>query len=213
MSWIDELRHELAAAQMPPRRRRRIILELEDHLSCDPTAVERLGEPRELASRFADEIGTTRSLRAAFAVFLALAPFGLLFGALAGLVGPAHLRGSDENLIGPAVILGTQLAFVGGTLALVRAWRLRRAKSVPAAQAAILRRRAGLGTGRRPAHTRRDRDRYTEAACSCRPLVRAARLRNGGCRRRRPRRRRPGARLGCTASTGWPRPAVRRPRV
>ncbi len=147
MSWLDDLRRELAAARVPARRRRRICAELDDHLRCDPTAADRLGDPAELAERFADEVGTALSLRAAFAIFLALAPFGLLFGALAVLLGPAHFTSGDENLIGPAVILGTQLAFVGGTLALLRAWRLRRSSIVPAAQAAILRRRTFLGLG------------------------------------------------------------------
>src|SRR5262249_54857677 len=41
--------------------------------------------------------------------------------------------------------LGGQLAFVGGTLALLRAWRLRRARVVSAADATVLRRRVMLG--------------------------------------------------------------------
>jgi hypothetical protein len=145
VSWLAELRRELEAARIPAGRRRRIETELADHLQCEPSAADRLGDPAELARRFADEVGTALSRRAAFAVFLALAPFGLLFGALVALLGPAHLKASDPNLVGPAVILGTQLAFVGGSLAMLRAWRLRRAAAVPAAQATVLRRRALLG--------------------------------------------------------------------
>jgi hypothetical protein len=147
MNWLDDLGRELAAARIPAARRRRIIAELDDHLNCDPSAVERLGDTVVLARRFADETGTALSRRAAFAVFFALAPFGLLFGALLALLGPAGFRASDENLVGPAVILGTQLAFVGGTLALLRAWRTRRETAVPTAQTAILLRRSALGLG------------------------------------------------------------------
>jgi hypothetical protein len=145
MSWLDDLRRELEAARIPTRRRTRILAELDDHLHCDPTAVDRLGDPALLARRFADETGTALARRAGFGIFLALAPFGLLFGALAALLGPAGFRSTDANLVGPAVILGTQLAFVGGTLAALRTWRLRREASVTAAGATVVLRRAALG--------------------------------------------------------------------
>lgn len=144
-AWLDELARELTAARVPAGRRRRVLAELEDHLVCDPGSVDRLGEPALVAARFADELGTALARRAAFAVFFALAPFGLLFGALLALLAPAHFRSGDPNLIGPAVVLGTQLAFVGGTLGLLRAWRLRAERSLPAAAAAVLRRRALVG--------------------------------------------------------------------
>jgi hypothetical protein len=147
VSWLDDLRRELAAKRIPPGRRRRIIAELDDHLRCDPSASDRLGEPAALAKRFADEVGTALSRRAAFATFVALAPFGLLFGTLMALLGVAHFRSGDPNLLGPAVILGTQIAFVGGSLAALRAWRLRGATAVPAAEAAVLLRRAAFGLG------------------------------------------------------------------
>lgn len=145
MSWIEDLARELAAARVPRNRRLRIVAELEDHLACDPTAEARLGRPGELARRFADELGTTLSRRAAFAVFLALVPLGLLSGALFAALGPAGYTSSKPNFIGGAVILGTQLAFVGGTLALLRAWRIRRELVVPAAQSTVLLRRGALG--------------------------------------------------------------------
>jgi hypothetical protein len=43
-----------------------------------------------------------------------------------------------------ALVVGAQLAFVGGTLAVLRAWRLRRLAVIPAAEARIVLRRAGL---------------------------------------------------------------------
>jgi hypothetical protein len=131
---IDELDRELAAVGVSARRRRRIRLELEDHLACDPSA--HLGDPRELALQFADELGTAYARRAGYVVFLALAPIGALSILLAAV-------GADVVNVG--TILGGQLAFVGGTLALVRAWRLRRARVVSAADATVLRRRVLLG--------------------------------------------------------------------
>jgi hypothetical protein len=143
VSWLDELDRELAAARIPGARRRRIVAELADHLRSDPDAP--LGEPHALARRFADELGTARSLRAGFGIFLALAPFGLLFGALVALFGPAGFHSRDVTPIGPAVVAGVQLAFVGGVLAALRAWRMRGSSAAGAGDAAIVLRRAALG--------------------------------------------------------------------
>ena len=140
---IDELDRELAACGVPAHRRRRIRVELEDHLACDPSAD--LGDPRELARQFADELGTAYARRAGFAAFLLLVPFGLLFGALFAFA--AVYTASGPPALKIALVVGVQLAFVGGTLALLRAWRLRRLVAIPAAEARILLRRAGLAVG------------------------------------------------------------------
>jgi hypothetical protein len=145
VTWLGEFERSLEGIRMPLNRRRRIYRELEDHLSCDPTASDRLGDPRELASRFADEVGTSLSRRASYAAFFALAPLGVLFGLLFALQGAANLGSTDPNLVGPAVIFGTQIAFVGGMLALLRVYRLRGEAVFPGAQARILLRRSGLG--------------------------------------------------------------------
>lgn len=138
---IDRLDRELAACGVPARRRHRIRLELEDHLACDPAAD--LGDPAELARRFADELGTAYARRAAYAGFLALAPLGILFAALFALT--AVYTTSAPPGLTAAIVVGVQLAFVGGVLGLLRAWRLRRVAVVPAAEARILLRRAALG--------------------------------------------------------------------
>lgn len=136
---IDELDRELAALGMPARRRRRIRWELEDHLACRPNAD--LGDPHELARQFANELGTAYARRASFAIFALLAPFGLLFGAL--FVSSERL-GNPPLALDLALVIGVQTAFVGGTLALLRAWRLRRMAVIPAGEAGILLRRAAL---------------------------------------------------------------------
>jgi hypothetical protein len=127
------LERELRDAGIPRGRRARILAELDDHRHCDPDAD--LGDPHALARQFADELGTAYARRAGFAVFLALVPVGLLFGALFAFSASAANVGT---------VLGTQLAFVGGTLALLRAWRLRRMLVIPAAESRVILRRASL---------------------------------------------------------------------
>ncbi len=136
----DELDRELRAVGVSARRRRRIRLEFEDHLACDPSAD--LGDPRELARQFADELGTLYARRAGLAIFILLAPFGMLTIALFLF---ASVRAANPPLaLMLALVVGVQLAFVGGTLAALRAWRLRRLGVIPAAEAGVLVRRACL---------------------------------------------------------------------
>jgi hypothetical protein len=142
VTWLDDFDTELGRAHVPTARRRRILAELADHLGCDPAAEARLGEPAALASQFADQLGTTLARRAAFASFLALVPLGVLFPAVFAFGAMYANVAAGATIL---LIVGVQLAFVGGTLALVRAWRLRRAVVCPAAEGRVLRRRAGLG--------------------------------------------------------------------
>lgn len=143
MTWLESLDRELRQARIPSSRRRRILAELSDHLASDPAAGERLGTPAALARQFADELGTAFARRAAFASFLALVPLGVLSAALFTF---AAVYTTDVEA-GATIVLvgGVQLAFVGGTLALLRAWRLRRAVLISAAEGRVLRRRAVLG--------------------------------------------------------------------
>lgn len=137
---IDELDRELRAVGVPARRRRRITLELEDHLACDPDAD--LGDPRALARQFADELGTALARRAGLAIVVLLAPLGILTVAFFLF---ASVRVSYPPLaLTLALLVGVQLAFVGGALAATRAWRLRRLVVIPAVEAGVLVRRAGL---------------------------------------------------------------------
>jgi hypothetical protein len=143
MSWLDELDEELRTTGMPRSRRRRIRAELADHLASDPDAEARLGSPAALARQFADELGTVYARRAGYGIFFALVPVGLMFGAVFALAA-VH----TTNLDAPVTLgltLGVQLAFVGGMLALLRAWRTRRAPVLASAEARILVHRAWLG--------------------------------------------------------------------
>jgi hypothetical protein len=64
---IAELGRELAAVGIRGRERDRILAEFADHLACDPDAV--LGDPRELARQFADDLATDTTRRAALWTF------------------------------------------------------------------------------------------------------------------------------------------------
>ena len=68
---IADLRRELAAVGIHGRERDRILAEFADHLAYDPDAV--LGDPRELAQQFADDLATDTTRRAALWTFGALA--------------------------------------------------------------------------------------------------------------------------------------------
>ncbi len=143
MSWPDELERQLRTAGVPAARRRRIATEFQDHLACDESAVTRLGEPEAVARQFADELGTSFARQAGLVTFLALVPFGVLVGVLF-LLAALNTANSDSALTLP-LVLGTQIAFVGGTLALLRAWRYRREAVIPAGEARVLLRRAAFG--------------------------------------------------------------------
>ena len=73
MSWIEQLSLELHARGVPRRERTRIVIELDDHIACEPGCEDRLGEPRALATSFADELATSEARGSAFATFAALA--------------------------------------------------------------------------------------------------------------------------------------------
>lgn len=148
MRYLDELRDELAGRRLPRRTRERILIEIEDHLACDPQAD--LGDPRQLASEFADQLGTSRMRQAALAVFGALAVAGLGFGVAfvsqaGGSLARAVSSGPSLSDVGAGVmVVGAQVAFVAGLLAVVRALRLRREPVVGQAEASIVLRRSSV---------------------------------------------------------------------
>ncbi len=155
MSWLAHLADELTARGVTGREHRRILLELRDHIECDPGCENRLGAPRELAARFADELATHRARRCAWYVFgaLATAAFALVASQAAlGRAGgyPGYARGLSTALFLPAafgMVIGPQVALVAGTLAALRAVRRRRASVLPAAEVALIRRRAWVAVG------------------------------------------------------------------
>lgn len=114
------LREELDRVGIRGRLARRIELELEDHIACDPAA--QLGPPRLIAERFAEELRIPRTRRATFVAFGALALTAVL------LTVPQHgmsaaapaTRGTVGSLGGLLILLAGQVAFVAWVLAM---WR------------------------------------------------------------------------------------------
>jgi hypothetical protein len=154
MTYLDALETELAAAGIPARRRARIIAEFTDHLAESPEA--ELGAPRDLARQFADELGTRLARVTAYRAFVALAVAAttlvvmfFLGGRSNGWVGYGSFNGNPtERWYIPMLFVcavAAQVALAAGTLALVRAWRLRRVVVISYADALILNRRAAVG--------------------------------------------------------------------
>jgi hypothetical protein len=135
---IAQLERALGAVGIRGRRRARILAEFADHLAADPDAD--LGDPRELAQQFADDLGVAATRSAAFATFVALALVALAV-AVPQLSLPTvpDIAGGRSLLLavpaGLAVVLGAQVAFAAGCLAALRA--LRRPRDVE-----LVRRRA-----------------------------------------------------------------------
>ena len=154
MTYLDALEAELKASGIPAARRGRILAEFADHLHEDPSA--QLGAPSDLAKQFADELGTSLARTAAFRAFGALAFAGLglvaMFVALGGQRGMTAYGTSRQvptpTWVTPILLiaaLAAQVAFVAGTLALLRAWRLRHERVISRADALVLARRSTVG--------------------------------------------------------------------
>jgi hypothetical protein len=154
MTYLDALDSELATAGIPARRRARIISEFTDHLAENPEA--ELGAPRDLARQFADELGTRLARVTAYRAFVALAGAAgtlvvmfLLGGRTNGWVGYGSFNGNPtERWYIPMLFVcaaAAQVALAAGSLALIRAWRLRHAVVISHADALILNRRAAVG--------------------------------------------------------------------
>lgn len=143
------LEQELSAVGISGRLRRRILTEVADHLACDPDA--QLGDPRELARQFADELGSARARRAALASFGALALTGTLFAvafllARGAAFGPAPAGAPALGRLASLIaVVAPQLAFVAGGLAALRVFRRRAAGVLAGAEATIIVRRAAVG--------------------------------------------------------------------
>ena len=186
-AYLDELGSELGNVGIRGRLRRRILAESEDHLRSDPDAVERFGAPAELANAFAAELGARASRRAAVGAFLALGVAGAVYAlsfvgaALAGQSAPDTWPVLAQLAL-PVAIVAPQVAFVAGSLALVRALR-RREKTLPSAELSVLNRRTGRRPPVRPRDDGRARADRVRAQARRRLVVGRAHVERDGSRR------------------------------
>lgn len=149
---IDELGRELTAVGIRGRHRDRILAEFADHLACNAHA--ELGEPRALAAQFADELATDGARRGAFMTFGALSVVAVaVVGTQAALPRYPDITSGRTPLLAAlatlCMVVGSQIAFAAGSLAGLRALRLRDVAALPADEVVILRRRTlvALGAG------------------------------------------------------------------
>jgi hypothetical protein len=156
MTYLNALESELKRAGIPPRRRIRILTEFADHLQENPEA--ELGAPRELARQFADELGTRLARTTAYRAFGVLAVAATVLAVMfveggrtwGGWVGygshptSGYMPSWWVPLMG-VWFISAQVALAAGSLALLRAWRLRHQAVISAADAAVLNRRVAVG--------------------------------------------------------------------
>jgi hypothetical protein len=153
MTYLDALEAELATAGIPARRRARILAEFTDHL--EENAEAELGAPRDLARQFADELGTRLARVTAYRAFVALAVAAAVLvvmflsgGRQNGWVGYGSFNGNEhERWYIPMLFVcavAAQVALAAGSLAVIRAWRLRREAVISYVDALILNRRAAV---------------------------------------------------------------------
>ena len=142
---IEDLRRELAAAGVRGRWQRRALEEARDHLAESAGA---FGDPHELADDIAAVVGTTRTRRAAWAVFTALTLTGIAYLVAWWLVagGQPDITSGRWPALGVAVTLVLffvpQVTFVAGVLMVRRALWL--PAPAPAAELRVVRRRGAV---------------------------------------------------------------------
>ena len=147
-AYLDELSRELGKVGIRGRLRRRVLAESEDHLRSDVEALERFGAPADLANQFAAELGARSSRRAAVSAFAALGVAGVVYAlsfvgaAFAGQPAPDTWSLLAQLML-PVVIVAPQVAFVAGSLGLMRTLR-RRERVLPSAELAVINRRTGV---------------------------------------------------------------------
>ena len=126
MTFGRVLRDELDRVGIRGALARRIESELADHCWCDPAAP--LGDPRELAESFAADLRAPLTRRAVRRGFVALSLTAILLIAVVLVYSAtnqwAHLdlfgtRGALVAGGGLAIVIGAQVAFVAGMLAVV----------------------------------------------------------------------------------------------
>jgi hypothetical protein len=123
MTYLDELSRELAAVGVRGRLRARILAEADDHLRSGATE-ERFGAPADVARAFAAELAPSISRRGAFAAFGALAVAGAFYAAsFLAIRHPPHRVVAPGGPAFAVAVIAPQLAFVAGTLAVLRALR------------------------------------------------------------------------------------------
>jgi hypothetical protein len=153
--YLSELARELRVRGVRGGTAERVLAEARDHLLELHEAhgsIERFGPSDQVAREIAAQLATSRTIRAAYSTFAALALTG---GAFVGIMLAIDLGGgwpdifaADHEragvLVAPGLILFPQVAFVAGCLALLRTLRLRARRVLPVEELRVIRIRAGV---------------------------------------------------------------------
>ena len=157
---LADLETALRQAGVGPRTTRRLLDEAYDHLleasaaRGEDAAIAAFGDVRALARDVAAGLATARTRRAAYGGFAALAATGLAYLYVMSLTpggGWPDMFSARHEAVGVTATLAIfflpQIAFVAGSLALVRALRLRRLPVVSDAELRVARRRTAVALG------------------------------------------------------------------
>ncbi|HEX6762021.1 MAG TPA: hypothetical protein VF094_04400 [Gaiellaceae bacterium] len=150
MTYLDALGRELAEVGIRGRLRSRILAETEDHLRSDEGAIDRFGDPHEVANAFAAELGTRLSREGAVGAFAALAVAGAVFAvSFVGLTfaGTAATESPFAAIASLLIVVAPQIAFVSGSLALLRVVRRRNDGVLSSAERRVVNRRTAVALG------------------------------------------------------------------
>jgi hypothetical protein len=204
--YLADLARELRAKGVRGRAAARVLAEARDHLlelEQAHGAIDRFGPSERIAREVAAQLATTRTFRATYAAFAALAltaaAYVLFFASInRGSVSP-DLFSARHEAVGVAATLGLvlfpQIAFVAGCLALLRALRLRGVSTLSAEELHVIRRRAAVALAADGALERGIPGRRL-ALTACRAGSGPSRCRRGGSLQRF------GTRGGCRRAGG-----------
>ena len=153
--YLADLARELRARGVRGRSAARVLAEARDHLVELEQArgsIDRFGPSEQIAREVATQLATTRTFRATYAAFTALAltatAYLVFFASINQGGGSPDLFSARHEAVGVAATIGLvlfpQIAFVAGCLALLRALRLRGVSTVSAEELLVIRRRAAV---------------------------------------------------------------------
>jgi hypothetical protein len=153
--YLADLARELRARGVRGRSAARVLAEARDHLVELEQAhgsIDRFGPSEQIAREVAAQLATTRTFRATYAAFAALAltaaAYLVFFASINQGTGSPDLFSARHEAVGVAAAVGLvlfpQIAFVGGCLALWRALRLRGVSASSAEELHVIRQRAAV---------------------------------------------------------------------
>jgi hypothetical protein len=153
--YLADLARELRSRGVRGRPAARVLSEARDHLlelEQRHGAIDRFGPSERIAREIAAQLATTRTFRATYAAFAALAltavAYLVFFASVNQGSDSPDLFSAQHEAVGLAATVGLvlfpQIAFVAGCLALLRALRLRGVSTLSSEELHVIRQRAAV---------------------------------------------------------------------